>query len=261
VVTTGLPPTLGRYVPPIGSVYVIGAGFSKAVNAAMPTVDELGKEVLPYVTREVVDDRLLTERFEEWLSFAAGDAPWLSEPERLALRSVFLEASRGVASVIGGKEVVTRTAALPEWLAQLVVHWHQTRAAVVTFNYDTLIESAYTQVVRVKVGTLEGNSVSPLQLYRIPIASPWSRVGGAWGPTLAPTFGILKLHGSRDWFYTGSDSFSGEPIYGTYFGQGWQPKEGGYPDYLTAGLVPLVVPPTTDYWRRKKSASKVTDRV
>src|SRR4051794_6921259 len=105
---------------------MIGAGFSKAVSEIMPTIAELGEEVFSMVDSDAVDARYRAGNFEDWLSFAAGEAPWLFESERLALRSVFLEASEAVKQVIELREFDVRQESMPDWLAKLVVHWHET---------------------------------------------------------------------------------------------------------------------------------------
>jgi hypothetical protein len=100
------------------------------------------------------------------------------------------------------------------------VYWHATRTTVVSFNYDTIIEAAYREVVQVRYGNLDENYSSESQLYRVPIASPWTRVGGSMGPTDAPFFALLKLHGSSSWLSTGRNQYSGEPVYGDFIGRG-----------------------------------------
>jgi hypothetical protein len=228
-----------------GEVVILGAGFSKAIHPGMPTVVELGGAVRPVVKRaDAVDRRLVTDDFEEWLTYASAEAPWLGEMERHELLAAFFEASAALADAIDECEMNARGDSPKAWLAQLIAHWHQTCSTVITFNYDTLVEAAYTEIVNIHQGATPGNFASPSQLYGVPIASLWSRVGGALAPTFIPTFRLLKLHGSRSWLYSGRDSLVGEPLYDSFEGGGWKPPGERYSEPLTAGLVPFIVPPT-----------------
>jgi hypothetical protein len=42
-----------------------------------------------------------------------------------------------------------RAGPIPDWLRSLISFWHESKASIVTFNYDRLVESAYEETVYV----------------------------------------------------------------------------------------------------------------
>lgn len=153
--------------------FILGAGFSRAISEEMPLLAELGEQVLNLLgpnAPEVLPN-LPPADFENWLSFLAEDDPWLREDERLGNRSVFLQISRLLCDLISARESATRQDAPPDWLRMLVARWHEDEAAVITFNYDTLVEAAFTETVRVysRPNSENKNYVYPSQVFRAPL--------------------------------------------------------------------------------------------
>jgi len=182
--------------------------------------------------------------FEMCLSYLAEDQPWLSEADNLSNRSKFLEASRSLARVILELQARALADDVPTWLSELILTWHERRSIVVTFNYDTLVEKAYTQMVpRVPL-----SEVDHRELYAVPVPSIGSRMSAKYGFEPRETFQFIKLHGSINWCYSGARSFYGETIYNIGIRNGWGPSaidpesdlEDKAPD-----KVHLVIPPTT----------------
>lgn len=229
------------------NVFLIGAGFSRAVSDEMPLLSELGTKVVSHLDDRFAPThvRLRPEDFELWLSYLAGDQPWLDEAERLQNRASFLAASRVLAAVVSEHEVRTRSTAIPEWLANLTARWHEDRSTLVTFNYDTLVEAAYTEVValRLKPGAVQ-NYVEPAQILKSSLTPIGSRAGGMFSPSHIDTFTLLKLHGSRTWMYSGRSSFFGETIYDAGRIRRWAPDDDDPRPWLSTDKVPLIVPPT-----------------
>src|SRR5438445_10170757 len=77
-------------------VFILGAGFSKAINRLMPTLDELGHRIaipfqktpsfrlLPPAARAALKaDRMPGGSLEAWLSSLATPAPFVDSAERL----------------------------------------------------------------------------------------------------------------------------------------------------------------------------------
>ncbi len=91
-------------------------------------------------------------------------------------------------------------------------------AVVLTLNYDTLLEWALRRVIVGGGGPLDLRAALGIELQSIP---------GYLGVPETRTVVLLKLHGSIDWFYSGSDMYFGEPIY----------------DHPLPGKVPLILPP------------------
>ncbi len=118
--------------------------------------------------------------------------------------------------------------------------WCDDGAWVVTLNYDTLVEWAYQKET--------GNHFS--RLYPVPITPAISRVASVPAlPSPERAFQLIKLHGSANWYYCGSNEFSGETVY-------WGPRP-SHPsvDLRATGipwfagiwdLVPFIVPPMVD---------------
>ncbi|MET9225656.1 hypothetical protein [Lentzea sp. NPDC003310] len=231
----------------MAEVFVLGAGFSRAISNSMPLLTELGRELELRLDKRILphDTRLPIEDFENWLSFLAEDQPWLTEEEHLRHRSTFLAASRVICEVIHEREIEARRSSLPDWLKALVARWHEDRAKVITFNYDNLVEAAYTEVVKVHSSNPAHNYVNPVQLRTTPLMPIFSRSGGTLGPSYVETFNLMKLHGSRSWMYSGRQTFYGETIFDACRVNGWL-ADNDWPirDWLIADKVPLVVPPT-----------------
>jgi hypothetical protein len=130
---------------------------------------------------------------------------------------------------------------LNPWLGQLIRKWYDDRATVITFNYDTLVEKAYTEVLRQVVDT------DHIDLYAIPVTDIRTRTR-LYGRRITPTMRYLKLHGSVNWCYSGAASFFGETIYDLYIEPGWGAASAELEDDLEQKApekVHLVVPPTT----------------
>jgi hypothetical protein len=257
--------------------FVLGAGFSRAVCEEMPLLPELGEEIFNRLGAEapVVLPNLPATDFENWLSFLAEDNPWLREDERLRNRSLFLRVSTLLCDLISDRERAARRAAMPDWLRMLVARWHEDRATVITFNYDTLVEAAFTEVVGVHSasGAEELDYVWPSQLFRAPLAPINTRTGGALGVSVISTFRLLKLHGSRTWLYSGRESFFGEVIYDATSFKTWGSEDVYQRPWLLEDKVPLVVPPTSGktgffnnetvrhQWRLAHQALQEADRI
>lgn len=231
----------------MSDVYVLGAGFSKAVNRVMPTLEDLRELVIDALDDRYgpLDSQLAAGDLELWLSYLSGDQPWLDEPERLRNRAWFVKVSRVLAEVIAARETAARSGQMPTWLRVLVARWHHDRASVVTFNYDTLIEAAYTEVVKVRSRNgSEDGPASHRQLYQNATVPISSRAGSALGAAAVDTFQLIKLHGSRSWMYSGRTSYFGESIYDAGRMFGWAPEAEDPRPWLSDDKTPLIVPPT-----------------
>jgi hypothetical protein len=163
-------------------VFVLGAGFSRAISGEMPVLAELGEEIFKRLGDDApaVLPNLPPTDFENWLSFLADDDPWLGEDDRLRNRSVFLRVSGLMCDLISAREIAARRDALPDWLRMLVARWHEDEASIITFNYDTLVEAAFTEVVGVydTPGAEGPNYVFPSQIFRAPLMPINARAGG-----------------------------------------------------------------------------------
>jgi len=223
-------------------VFITGAGFSRAISDRMPVLRGLSDRVLS--TDLLADPALngLSKNFELVLTYLAEEHPWLSEPENLTNRAGFLSASRTLARVILNAEAEALLDPMPPWLRLLIGQWHSRLVTVITFNYDTLVEKAYTEVIPPTSGRPDHQ-----ELYGVPVSDIRSRTE-LLGRRPRETFRYLKLHGSVNWCYSGAPSFFGETIYDLQIQSGWSARAAEAEDDLERKApekVHLVVPPTT----------------
>lgn len=218
----GIDPTQNRTRPATEAVrqtesrdvYLLGAGFSRAVSQHMPLLPDLARGVLDryskseHVTADVV--ALMEENFAHALSYLEHPKPWLSDADNLRHRGLFLEFSSIIADLL--EEAVQRTLdtrerTAPRWLDRLIRHWHQQRCGVITLNHDTLIETVASGI-ELEDGPLWAHHLYP------PLLTDARLRAGDWQPfQRRATFLLLKLHGSTNWYYSGRTSAFGEPIY------------------------------------------------
>ena len=190
-------------------VFVLGAGFSKAVSCTMPLMPDLGDAVRQKLAAHLLPSAAdaFGNDFEAWLSYLATDQPWLSPAENLRNRAMFLDVSGAVEAAINeAQQEATKGRMPPNELSWLVQHWHSTQATVVTFNYDLLVEDAYLHWRYQKLGGIE-------DLYRLPLTPVLARSGESLlGGEPQHAFDLLKLHGSVNWYYSGLGD-AGDTIY------------------------------------------------
>jgi hypothetical protein len=222
-------------------IFILGAGFSRAVNEAMPLMKDHSQKV---ADRLGVDFQRVLSLFsgdlELAMTFLAQGHPWLPQAERLRKRALFLEASEAI-----GKELDTAVEKVlyhpcPGWLVRFVHYLHDHRCTVITLNYDTLLERAF-QKVEMGQGPF-GDPPSPLDPRALfPVAFESSALESRESRTAV----VLKLHGSTNWLYSGRSEFFGEPLRYRRL-SGWSTHDlFGVPPDL-AGRFPLIVPPVAD---------------
>ncbi len=194
---------------------------------------------------------LVDNNVEHLMTLLATPQPWASEAENLERRAMFLRVSERLAEVVREQQnEVMGSGRCPEWLDGLVAACAAGTETIITFNYDTLVESAFTMYEGQK-----GKHRQAQQLYATPMATLRSRHGYAVlsSGNDEPSFTLLKLHGSVNWFYSGALQSSGEVLYllehyrdPAHEDGVWYPQP--YTDQLSLApdKVALVVPPTTD---------------
>lgn len=238
-------------------VYLLGAGFSRAVSAEMPLTKELSKAVeaklrgrdIPGAGTPIALD------FERWLTYLIERPPWLNSAEQERNRAAFLEVSNAVHAILTQCQVdaVESQATVPTWLQQLVEHWQHNDATVITFNYDNLAELAWRLHAAPGEPVPDGSrSAQPwTNLYPMPIPPVTSRftmLRNRLPPDLKVGMSLLKLHGSLTWRYAGLNGASSDLIYETagilncrWNARGLSPI---YAEGYSADLEPMIVPPT-----------------
>jgi len=132
-------------LPPHRDVFILGAGFSRAVSDRMPLTDELGNACLAFNDlRDAhgVPSAFSGGRFETWLSSIAEAQPYQPEPRNLENQVLFVKFSDAIGQVLGLRMHEVLGGPPPRWLVKFVTAVHVRQASVITFNYDTLVECA-----------------------------------------------------------------------------------------------------------------------
>ena len=297
-----------------GEVVILGAGFSHAASSHMPLVGKLGQAVLDQLRKDrdrsehlmvllTQLERSLTEEgvaygspgFEAWLACLAEDQPYLSQQENLERRGLFSRVSEVMWEVMVKRqdEVLTPAEGTnpglqpKEWLYDIVSLFHQRRSAVITLNYDNLIEHAaansFLRGTSTEPGT-ESRAVRVDDLFAglppflppvgtIEVAMQFSAHSRARTLSDVATFSLLKLHGSLSWFWIPQDQ-AGTTLAAwnvADFGQCLGDQKARRRDL--PGRVPFLVPPTTakasyfettvtkELWRRAYEALEDAERV
>jgi len=232
-------------------VYLLGAGFSRAISNLMPTMDELSAAIQHKLAGFDIPgaNTPVAANFEQWLSYLIERPPWLSPADQERNRAAFFDVARAVYDVLSDHQTrAVQSGEPPEWLQPLVVHWHATSATVITFNYDLFVELSWLRSL--EEGDLQWRR--SLHLYPVPIAPISARVGHFIGGIPARNgLRLLKLHGSLSWRYSGPGSSAGDIVYDLgVLGTGWdlegiRPLPVGYTDpyHLSVDREPMIVPP------------------
>jgi len=217
----------------MNTVFILGAGFSRAIKAEMPLMRGLTKVI--YNLKEY---RRYADNFndtEVLLSYLSQHFPW--EPISLYHRKKadFFELAELVAEEVSSCQG-QGALQVSDYLKKLVQKWHAEQTHILTLNYDTLTEQSFLEVVK---------DLSYQDLMPIHLTLAESRTGvGLWGGNKVSTASIYKLHGSINYFYSGTEKFWGETI---YLGPNFRAEEKN--QELLKGIsdkVPLIVPPVFD---------------
>ena len=225
----------------MSDVFILGAGFSKAVAEEMPLLGELGRAVSARV--DTRPPPVFAGDIEMWLSYLSDSHPWLSEAENLRNRALFLDVSVAIREVLSECENKAIENTCPDWLRNLVSCWHENQASVLTLNYDTMVERAVRTIELERPERTEGLFCP--DLYPVALTSAVQRTGGFTGGPPIPSLRLFKLHGSTNWFYSGSPSLGGETIYYSMVSEWRREDEQEAQAYCDAvkDKVPLIVPP------------------
>ena len=150
----------------MSDVFLLGAGFSKAIHPSMPLLGELSEALrervnLPYYVTDLGDN------IEYWMTYLSQPQPWVSEIGNLQNKAIFLELTREIDVLLHERTQDVRARSCPDWLNRLVRWWHDNRTHVITLNYDTLIERAAGPI---SIGTnsrLSTMHITPVRLVDI----------------------------------------------------------------------------------------------
>ena len=225
-------------------VFILGAGFSKAINSRMPTMKELTAAVserieiselsLPPPLRDSEDrGRALESNIELWMTYLSQRQPWLDESFNQYNLALATRIRRYIKEIINQSTSDSMESA-PTWLGPLLEEWSARQVSVITLNYDTLVERAAEALSKPEVNG--GHGVSTSQVYPPYFSSIRSRTATLVSASPLDTFTYLKLHGSVNWHYSGREDFYGETIFYSDVSP-WGPKQNDHEkkSRLTAG--------------------------
>lgn len=187
-------------------VYVLGAGFSRAISAGMPLMNELGDELKARLPELFPEDQDARGTFEDWLSLRVTALPFLNgwQNSRRAADAERMIAE--IADILDERVNTASSSKCPEWLLRLVKIWHAERAVVITFNYDTLVERAINEASLALFGQHGPDAVlADQQIFPAPPAPPAVYYMDN-GTSTAKSMQLLKLHGSLNWYWSSGDS-------------------------------------------------------
>jgi len=230
----------------MSDVFLLGAGFSKAVSDDMPLLKELSSQIRGRLSN--LPESLLTlgDNIEIWLSYLSQPHPWLRESENLRNRALALEIAEEIKKVLDEKEQLAVLDECPSWLLTLTQHWHKNQAGVISLNYDTLVERAAVKSVD-NVSRIKAEHFYPVR-FELSTKRGGQKAAFVNGSMeSADTFTLFKLHGSTNWYYSGVSESTGEVIYYSDI-EGWVANSSRESDSKLAvsDKTPLIVPPTTE---------------
>jgi len=234
---------------------ILGSGFSKAVSDKMPVVRELAQALQKQIKTDPELTALKKPQYqhllndpEMLLTYLAQDQPWKEPWEAPKEWALFLKISRWLAKYIADCEEQAFKNEIPEWAKRLAKWLHETRTSVITFNYDTIIERICYHFVET------GQKLKCHNLYNMPLSLIHLRESGTFWDNWIDTFHLIKLHGSINWFYSGSERFPGEQIYFREVDK-MSPRDDMIDNYLCFqrdidrllfDKVPLIIPPVAE---------------
>ena len=176
--------------------FLLGAGFSKAICASMPTMKELYEDLETFVNDSDGVNREVYEyadgNVETLLSYYAIPSPHDNIIEQLRKQSVTIQLENAIGEFIQRREIEATNDLSNALAAKLVMKWHERGNHVLTTNYDTLVESIARQS-ELKLHYTE--------IYPVPVSPAIAREGAAmYRGEPRDTFTLYKLHGSTTWF-------------------------------------------------------------
>ena len=200
----------------MADVFLLGAGFSKAIAKTMPTMAQLFARLEPLIGTA---DGLTKDAFEyadgnveTLLSYYAVPSPHDDRLEVLSKRHATALLEVEIGKVLQECEEEAAQLGLNARGVELVSRWHKQQSHVLTTNYDTLVERLLFEWTK-SGSEMIPNKPSPDDIHPIAITSALSRDGaGLWGSSHPDTLTLYKLHGSTNWFRSSSE-VTADPIF------------------------------------------------
>ena len=117
------------------------------MNPRMPLTDELGSRAIESL--QAAGDIRATQAsfgpelsFESWLSSLSEEQPQLSDADNRDNAALFARLRDAIAAELLEAQREALSGPAPCWLYELISVLHRRQASVLTFNYDTLVDTA-----------------------------------------------------------------------------------------------------------------------
>ena len=228
-------------------VFFLGAGFSKAIKNKYPLMGDLTAQVMARLEKESIREHAgelipeIKNNIESLLTYLSTDFPWKNDTTKHAnlalysdivkiLSDIFLELAEDRLESSIGDDVIFKM------ITKIIDS--ESNYNFITLNYDILLENIFKYTYK----KYKGVSISEEDLYTYPVAWIGARQPsneGSWGTEKKPIKipGILKLHGSANWFWAGVT-----PSDVIYY-RNWNRNE---KELMLEGLKPYIIPPVLD---------------
>lgn len=229
----------------LDTVYILGAGFSKACYPEMPLTDLLGERVANEL-KASIDSDLLREfsqgvdamGFESYLSLLAERHPHQTDGEWLTAQKLLAEALPQIADVVLDSQRNCDRNSRPWWLPVLLEIVGLSSSGIVTFNYDTIIEDSWPRHWGPLASSLGAHPSE------VPV-----RYEGNYGFFAQPDpgsadVGLFKLHGSINWLANPVDQH-GSTLQIEEFDLQLKEHRSNESQRASRALQPVIVPPTS----------------
>ena len=221
---------------------MLGAGFSKQISKEMPLLTELSALIRDRGVSLPSGLATLGDNLEIWLSHLSQSYPWLSESQNLRNQALALEIAEVVGEILEEKELLVVKEDCPAWLHALTKTWHIAQDAVISFNYDILIERASEMI---EIGP--DSHATADQLYPVRLTRSTRRDAMVFGSNHINSFTLFKLHGSINWYYSRSFDSTGEVIYYTGVNRWGETSDRAQREKSAVDdKVPFIVPPVSE---------------
>lgn len=228
-------------------VFLLGAGFSKAVNSSYPLLqgrDSLTEKVIEkfdesYEKQSLVKhlDELppvLHKNIEELLTYLNTDFPWKTKTQKKQNEALYEALTNAIVEEINSVPKNLRN--MDSYLVNFIRQVNKKRYPVITLNYDTLFEELTQKYYEPQHSN---EKIRYGDLYQIPIMDLHNRLGGSfWGSrnhNVHLCSHLLKLHGSTNWYFSEMNNT-------LYYEQDLIENE----KYIKDDLIPYIIPPILD---------------
>lgn len=218
-----------------------------AVSKLMPSTDQLGNLIVRNLTsselRDIKPPKFAISKmsFEHWLSWLAEKQPFEADHDYHLHFSNFLKIQALMAELLREMQREVLEAKLPQWLYIFTQLLHESESTVITLNYDSLIENAFSGL---EIRDFYNEKCDRFDLTKIFPRQTGVRFDGLLGPLVArKTFDLYKLHGSIDWFWIPGD-ITGSSLEVVEFQSGESDLDRKASHAARGGKSEFLVPPT-----------------